>query len=104
MKEEALFYSIGKTIEGAVKSQMFGRACFKIGGKAFMCFLEDAVICKLADDVRGEALRLGGAQLFDPSGRGRPWKQWVQIPFGHSSKWEKYANAAAEYVEASQDE
>jgi hypothetical protein len=25
-------------------------------------------------------------------------KEWVQVPFVHSGKWKKFANAAYEYV------
>jgi hypothetical protein len=43
-------------------------------------------------------LGLKGAKLFDPSGTGRAMKEWVQVPFTHSKKWEKFAKAAFAYV------
>jgi len=39
--EEDLFHSIGNAIEGATKGQLFGKHCYKIGGKAFVCFFEN---------------------------------------------------------------
>jgi len=45
-------------------------------------------------------LALEGAELFDPSGKGRV-KEWVQVPAAHSAKWKKPAKAALEYVSGS---
>ena len=98
MKEETLFYAIGEKLEGAVKSQMFGKPCFKIGGKAFISFLDNAAMFKVTGETHSDVLGLSGSRLFDPSGKDRPWKQWVQVSFEHSDKWADYANAAAEYV------
>lgn len=46
----------------------------------------------------GEALSLPGAQLFDPSGRSRPMKEWVQVPAAHVARWQTLAQAALRYV------
>ena len=39
--EEELFIEIGNKLKSAEKSQMFGKPCFKINGKAFICFFQD---------------------------------------------------------------
>ena len=97
-KEEKLYLETGNAIKGAEESQMFGKPCFKIKGKAFICFFQNEMVFKLTGDVHKEALALKGASLFDPSGKGRAMKEWVQLPFTHSKHWEKFAKAACEYV------
>ena len=97
-KEEELYLASGASIAGAEQSQMFGKPCFKINGKAFICFFEDSIVCKLTGDDHKKALALDGAVLFDPSGKKRPMKEWVQVPYTHKTKWKKLAAAAFEYV------
>ncbi len=97
-KEETLFESIGSNIDTAERSQMFGKPCYKVNGKAFVCFFQQEMVFKLNGTTRDNALALSGAQLFDPSGKKRPMKEWIQVPFQHKSKWEELARAAYEYV------
>ena len=97
-KEEELYIATGQKIEGAEQSQMFGKPCFKIGGKAFVAFFQNEMVFKLTGDEHAKALTLKGAQLFDPSGKKRPMKEWVQVPGAHASKWPELAKAAATYV------
>ena len=97
-KEEQLYHSIGEEIEGAISSQMFGKPCYKINGKAFVCFFKDEMGFKLTGDTHSTALALKDAQLFDPSGKGRAMKEWVQVPYAHKAKWKEFAIVAMEYV------
>lgn len=97
-KEETLFYSIGMEIENAEKSQMFGKPCFKINKKAFVCFFQNEMVFKLTGEIHRQALSLDGAQLFDPSGKNRPMKEWVQLSYDYSDNWAEYAQSAMEYV------
>lgn len=90
-KEQELYYEIGKNLEQAVESQLFGKPCFKINGKAFICFFENEMVFKLTGDVHTEALSLDGTQLFDPSRKNRPMKEWVQVPFDYLEKWNSFA-------------
>jgi len=76
-KEEELYVSIGQNLQDAKQSQMFGKPCFKINGKAFMCFFENEMVFKLTGENHSEALSFDGSQLFDPSGKKRPMKEWV---------------------------
>lgn len=99
-KEEAFYTEIGLKTKDAVQSQMFGKPCFKANGKAFICFFERCMVFKLNGDNHKEALSLDGSELFDPSGKKRPMKEWVQVPFEYSDKWEKYAKASFDYVKA----
>jgi hypothetical protein len=43
---------------------------------------------------RKEALALDGAHLFDPSGMGRPMKEWVVVPSAHTAEWPRLAELA----------
>jgi len=97
-EQELLFNEIGEQVDGATKGQLFGKACFKMGKKAFCCFFENCMVFKLPQPAHAEALNLEGAELFDPSGKGRPMKEWVQIPYNSSKKWLHYANISAHYV------
>lgn len=96
--EEEAYLSIGKGLNGAVESQLFGKPCFKVGGKAFISFFQNEMVFKLSGETHAEALSLDGTQLFDPSGKKRPMKEWVQVPFDYKNKWEKYAEEAFNYV------
>lgn len=97
-ESEKLYLEIGKKIKDAQESQMFGKPCFKINGKAFTCLFDDCMVFKLAGNNHKEALSLDGTNLFDPSGKGRAMKEWVQVPFDYSGKWKKYAKAAFDYM------
>jgi hypothetical protein len=97
-KEETLFRTIGDKIKTAEAGQLFGKPCYKTNGKAFICFFQNEMVFKLTGKEHEKAIALDGAQLFDPSGKKRPMKEWVQLPGMHSAQWEKLAKAALKYV------
>lgn len=97
-KEEKLFIESGEKIENAVKSQLFGKPCFKINEKAFVCFFQNEMVFKLTGNSHQEALSFDGSQLFDPPGKKKPMKEWVQVPYYYKDFREKFAKAAADYV------
>jgi len=78
--------------------QMFGKACLKINGKAFLAQHLDTVVFKLNEPDRGKALSIAGAKLWDPSGKGRPMKEWVALPVAAKSKFANLAIGAQSYV------
>jgi hypothetical protein len=98
MEEQELYLKIGKSLKRAEESQMFGKPCFKVNGKAFMSFFEKCMVFKLTGKEHKEALSLDGSELFDPSKKGRAMKEWVQVPYDYSAKWKKFAKAAFDYV------
>ena len=81
---------------GVVASSLFGSPTLKVNKKAFAGLRGDAVSFRLVAGTseHGEALALDGAALLDPSGMGRPMKDWVLVPVAHSGKWLGYADAA----------
>ncbi len=97
-KEEQYFIETGSEIQDAIKSQMFGKPCFKIEKKAFVCFFKNCMVFKLNGEYHQEALSFDGSELFDPSEKNRPMKEWVQVPFEYKEKWKKFAEKSSEYV------
>ena len=78
-------------------AQMMGMPCVKRGGKMVAGFAksEDAMVFKLPDpDAHARALALEGAHLFDPSGKGQPFKEWVVVPDAHADEWESFSHEA----------
>jgi hypothetical protein len=76
-------------------SQMMGMPCVKARGKMVAGFTRGSMVFKLTDAERhAEALALDGAHLFDPSGEGRPFKQWVVVPAAHADRWEHFVDHA----------
>lgn len=73
---------------------IFGMPCLKKAGRVFCGFPRSGsgMVFKLADEESHErALALDGAHLFDPSGRGEPFKQWVVVPPEQADEWEALA-------------
>lgn len=95
---EIEYRNTGIEIPDAVESQMFGKPCFKINGKAFICFFQECMVFKLHGDAHKEALELEGSILFDPSGKGRAMKEWVQVTYAHHKIWKTLAANAYQYV------
>ena len=82
---------------GVVLTQMMGMPALKLHGKLVAGFVrsEDAMVFKLTNrDAHAKALALDGAHLFDPSGKGRPFKEWVVVPPVHDKRWEELASDA----------
>lgn len=98
MTAAQIYQSTGQSLPDAVQGQLFGKPCFKIKGKAFICFFDHEMVFKLTGGLHKEALDLEGSQLFDPSGKGRPMKEWVQVAFAHHDRWQAYALDALKYV------
>jgi hypothetical protein len=96
---DAIIAELGATGQ-VVPSQMFGVPCLKYAGKAFATFHPDAMVFKLRQPEHGEALALAGAHLFDPSGAGRPMKEWVEVPAAHAAYWPALAREALHYLQS----
>lgn len=84
--------------EDVQRGKMFGVLCIKVKGKAFASFSQERMVFKLRGEAHAEALALAGAALFDPSGHGRPMREWVTVPVAHANRWEQFAEEALAYV------
>src|SRR5215218_9555262 len=87
-------------IPGVDIGQMFGKACIKIHGKAFLALHKDTVVFKVTGIIHKKALATPGAAQWDPSGKGRPMKEWIAIPAVERRAFKEFAKAALEYVAA----
>lgn len=89
----------GLASRGALRSSMFGMPCLKTpAGKACVGLFGNAAVFKLHAPEHAEALALDGAVLFDPSGAGRPMKEWVAV--AHRKHWARFGGAALEVAKA----
>jgi hypothetical protein len=81
--------------EDARASKVFGMPCVKRSGRVVFGLSRTGMVFKLTDpDVHRRALAVPGAHLFDPSGRGEVFRQWVVVPPQKADEWEALAYEA----------
>jgi TfoX/Sxy family transcriptional regulator of competence genes len=81
-------------------SQMFGKQCLKVNKKAFAAFFQDEMVFKLgASEIALVKQKYIGSVNWDPSGKKRPMKDWLQIPAEYIDDWLILAQQAIEFVE-----
>jgi hypothetical protein len=61
------------------ETKMMGMRSVKLGGKLFCGEWEDALVVKVGRERVDELIAAGRASPFDPSGRGRPMKDWALV-------------------------
>jgi hypothetical protein len=86
---------------GVVRAKMFGMPGVKLGTTAFCGLFHDSdMVFKLGQGTaaHAKALALKGATIWDPSERGRPFKDWVQVPATDAEPWEALAEEAFAYA------
>lgn len=101
---DQLYKDIGEQFTnqyGTSVGQMFGKPCLKtVNKKAFAAFFKGEMVFKLGQQeinlLRGQYT---GSVNWDPSGKKRPMKDWLQIPNEFSDDWIKLAKQALDYVE-----
>ena len=102
MNPDSLFDDLAADLapRGATAGAMFGKRALKADGKAFACLKGDVLAFRLGDGTAGhaEALALTGAEFFDPSGKERPFKDWVAVPVIHAGQWPRLAETALDRV------
>lgn len=100
MDADGRFAEIAAELEpaGVEAGAMFGKRALKAHGKAFVCLKGDLLAFKLGQGspAHDRALALPGAELFDPSGGGRPFKDWVAVPLALADQWSTLAATALE--------
>lgn len=78
--------------------QMFGKPCIKVNGKAFIAQHKESIVFKLSGQSHAKALARPGAILWDPSGKGRPMKEWVAVPASECAIFHTLADASFAYL------
>lgn len=98
----AAFEGVAADLAGAgvALGQTFGARALMVNRKALACLNGDNMAFKLGRDSpdHARALLLPGARLFDPSGMGRPFKDWVDVPVGSAQEWPALAEAALAFT------
>ncbi len=89
IKEDNLLPKLSKLVKSSEISQMFGKPCLKLNGKAFAAWHQSCMIFKLTGKERDDALKLKDALMWDPSSKSRPMKDWIQLSILHEKKYPK---------------
>ena len=90
---------------GTSVGQMFGKPCLKTNKKAFAAFFKEEMVFKLGQrEVDLFKEKYIGSVNWDPSGKDRSMKDWLQVPSGYSCDWERLAKQALEYVQGIQQQ
>lgn len=99
---KAEFDSIGHSLSEEAEvgaGQMFGKPCLKISGKAFAAFFKEEMVFKIgAGSIAPLLVKYSGSQNWDPSGRNRAMKDWLQVPADYKEDWPNLAKQALAYV------
>lgn len=100
---EVHFQNIGRALSdefGTTAGQMFGKPCFKTpGNKAFAAFFKGEMVFKLGKvEVDQLKDKYAGSVNWDPSGKGRPMKDWIQVPEEFQEDWQDLARNAFAFV------
>ena len=76
-------------------SKVFGMPCLKRAGRVVFGLSRTGMVFKLTDPAaHARALAVPGAHLFDPSGRGEHFRQWVVVPLEQAKEWDELAYTA----------
>lgn len=101
---DTLYQEIGEKFSaehGTVSGQMFGKPCLKTHNKAFAAFFKGEMVFKLGQaEVNPLLEKYTGSVNWDPSGKKRPMKDWIQIPTEYQEDWKTLAQQAMAFVEA----
>jgi len=104
MDAEARFGAIVDDLapRGVLPGAMFGARSLTLEGTAFACLKNEQLAVRLGagTPAHAEALQITGASLFDPSGKGRPFKDWVAVPVAESDEWGRLAAAGLDALGA----
>lgn len=100
-KNHTYFEKIISEIENAELGNMFGKPCGKINKKAFVSFFEDEMVFKIGREEISLLLeKYEGSKNWDPSGKNRAMKDWIQMPGEYRSDWKALGKKAIEFMES----
>ena len=98
---ENIYQKIGQHFEanhGTTMGQMFGKPCLK-SDKAFAAFFKGEMVFKIGqEEVNLLKEKYKGSVNWDPSGKNRPMKDWLQVPAEFSDDWEMLTEQAFKFM------
>ncbi|NJR12658.1 TfoX/Sxy family protein [bacterium] len=77
---------------------LFGVPNVAVNGNVFIAYQHGAMVFKLSGAAHAQALALPDARLWDPSDKGRPMREWVQLSLASRDQWADWADEALAYV------
>jgi hypothetical protein len=82
--------------DGVTEKSIFGKRGLTAGKTSLGCLFGDGLAVRLGAGTaeHSDAAGIDGAEPFDPSGRDRPFKDWVVLPLAAADRWEEFALAA----------
>lgn len=74
-------------------SQMFGKPCARLAGqKPVLSWFQGAMVFRLGAERANQLIAAHSECVaFDPSGKGRPFKDWVQVARSPEINWRPLA-------------
>tara|TARA_R110002072_G_scaffold18981_1_gene70226 strand:- start:1907 stop:2221 length:315 start_codon:yes stop_codon:yes gene_type:complete len=97
-----LYLEIGEQMKqnhGCQTGQMFGKPCLKTNGKAFAAFFKEQMVFKIgAEEIKEIKEKYPSSKNWDPSGKNRAMKDWLQVPNEFQDDWESLATQAMNFV------
>jgi hypothetical protein len=96
---QQLFDDIARELAATMqveKAMAFGKQGLRRAGKMCACLPDDdGMSFRLIGPAHARAMAAAGAHLWDPSGRDRPFKDWVYVPLADAASWPDLAKEAA---------
>jgi hypothetical protein len=77
----------------------FGAPAAKVAGRIFIALRRGALIARLGAEEVDHRVAAGDGVRFDPSGRGRPMKDWLESNAEHA-EWTELALGALAFTAA----
>lgn len=98
-KNYKYFESLIEATAEAELGNLFGKPCGKLNKKAFVAFFQDEMVFKVGKEEVNLLLdQYKGSQNFDPSGKNRPMKDWIQVPSDYQADWKELLWQAKEFI------
>jgi hypothetical protein len=88
------------------EGNLFGVRVLKINGRPFVGLFQNKwLVVKVGEPRMQEMIAAKAGRMFDPSGKGRPMKEWIAVDepaTNAKKKWLALAEEAKDFVEQQQ--